>query len=121
MATFDPADRAAFIDGLVALVCFLEAHPEVPAPRLYDDNLIMHVFPDGDTDDERRAAVDSVAAGLGVTAAESQPGSGHYKFNVRFGPVTYCMVTISTERKASAARVPDRDAARLDDDAAVAA
>jgi hypothetical protein len=93
-----PADeRAAFIDGLLALACFLEAHPEAPAPRVYDDNLIMHVFPDGDTDDERRAAVDSIAAALGTTAEESRPGSGHYQFNVRFGPVTYCPVTIDKD------------------------
>ena len=116
MATFEPDDRAAFIDGLVALACFLEAHPKAPAPRAFDDNLIMHVFPDGDTDGERRAAVDSAAATLG-TAAESRPGSSHYLFNVRFGPVTYCMVTIASEPT----QLVGSDAARLVDDAAVAA
>jgi hypothetical protein len=93
-----PADeRAAFIDGLLALACFLEAHPEAPVGGAYDDKVILHVFPDGDTDDERRAAVDSIAAALGTTAEESRPGSGHYQFNVRFGPVTYCPVTIDKD------------------------
>ena len=121
MSTLDPDDRAAFIDGLLALACFLEAHPGAPVSRAFDDALIMHVFPDGDTDNECRAAVDSAAAALGTTAGESRPGSRHYLFNLRFGPVTYCMVTISTEQTASTARVLDRDATRLDDDAAVAA
>jgi hypothetical protein len=113
-------DRAAFIDGLVALACYLEAHPEAPAPRAHEDNVIMHVFPDGDTDDERRAAVDSTAAVLGATAGESRTGSGHYLFNVRFGPVTYCVVTISTGQTATAARDLDHDSITADD-AAVAA
>ena len=121
MSTQDPDDRAAFIDGLVALACFLEAHPEAPAPRLYDDNLIMHVFPDGDTDDERRAAVDAIAAALGATAADSRPGSGHYQFSLRFGPVTYRVLAISSERRAMTERVPGRDTADLGDNAAVAA
>jgi hypothetical protein len=118
VSSFNPDDRAALIDGLVALACFLEAHPEAPTPRAFDDNVIMHVFPEGDTDDERRALVDSAAAALGATAGEARPGSGHYLFNLRFGPVTYCMVTIST---ATAAPDLERDSITLDDDATVAA
>jgi hypothetical protein len=87
-------DRAAFMDGLLALACFLEAHPEALVPPVYDGTVILHVFPGGDTNDERRAAVDSIAAALGTTAAESRPGSGHYQFNVQFGPVTYRVLAI---------------------------
>ena len=98
----NPADdRAAFIDGLVALACFLEAHPEAPVPSAYDDKVTLHVFPDGDTDDERRAAVDSTAAALGTTAGESRPGSGHYQFSLRFGPVSYLVVTIDKDPAAA--------------------
>lgn len=103
----NPADdRAALIDGLVALACFLEAHPEAPVPHVYadGDNVVMHVFPDGDTDDERRAVVDSAAEALNATPGESRPGSGHYQFSLRFGPVTYCMVTISREQTAKTAQ-----------------
>ena len=109
MTSTDLDDRAAFIDGLVALACFLEAHPEAPVDRAYDDKVILHVFPDGDTNDERRAGVDSAAAALGQVAEESRPGSGHYQFNLRFGPVTYCVVTI------------DKDTTRLEGVAPVAA
>jgi hypothetical protein len=119
VASFNPDDRAALIDGLLSLACFLEARPDVPAPRLFDDVVVVHVFPDGDTDTERRAVVDSTAAALGVTAAESRPGSGHYLFSLRFGPVTYCMVTISAEQTAETARA--LDAARPGDSAQVAA
>lgn len=101
--TTNPNDRAAFIDGLLSLACFLEAHPEAPVGGAYDDKVILHVFPDGNTDDERRAAVDSTAAALGTVAGESRPGSGHYQFNLRFGPVTYSVLSI------------DEDTARLDD------
>jgi hypothetical protein len=90
-------ERAAFIAALLDLACFLEAHPEAPVGSAYDDKVILHVFPDGDTDDERRAAVDSTALVLGQVAAESRPGSGHYMFNLRFGPVTYSVLTIDKE------------------------
>jgi hypothetical protein len=100
-------ERAAFVDGLLALACFLEAQPKAPVGSAYDDKVILHVFPDGGSDDERRAAVDSTAAALGQVAGESQPGSGHYQFSLRFGPVTYCVVTIDkdTARPARAALV----------------
>ena len=103
-------DRAALIAGLLDLACFLEAHPDAPGPYLHEDTVIVHVFPDGDTDAERRAAVDLAAAALGTTAGESRPGSGHYLFNLRFGPVTYCMVTISSEQTAETAQDLDCEA-----------
>lgn len=107
--TTDPTDdRAAFIDGLVALACFLEAHPEAPVDRAYDGHTAVHVFPDGDTDADRRAAVDSAAASLGVTAAY-RPGSRQYVFELQFGPFTYCVVAI------------DHETARLESVAPVAA
>jgi hypothetical protein len=90
----DADDRAAFIDGLLALACFLEAHPDVPVPGNYRDTLKLIVFPDGDTDDDKRAGVDAVAVMLGVTA-EDPRDIGQYCAALRFGPVTYeaCAIT----------------------------
>lgn len=121
MSTTSTEDRAAFIAGLLDLACFLEAHPDAPTPYLYDDSMVVNVFPDGDTDDERRAAVDSAAAALGTAAGESRLGSDHYLFSLRFGPVTYCMVAIPTGRTAATARDLDHDSNTRDDDAQVAA
>jgi hypothetical protein len=84
----DTADRAAYIDGLLSLACFLEAHPDVPVPPAYGGAVKLMVFPDGATDDEQRAGVDAVAAVLGVPADEPN-GSGHYCAGLAFGPVMY--------------------------------
>ena len=86
MSTLNPDDRAALIDGLLALACFLEAHPEAPVPERYDDAMIVHVFPDGDTDDERRAAVDSAVAACSASPPGDRDGQGHYKRSTRVRP-----------------------------------
>jgi hypothetical protein len=90
----DADNRTAFIDGLLALACFLEAHPDVPVPGNYRDTLKLIVFPGGDTDEEKRAGVDDVAVMLGVTA-EDPRDIGQYCAALRFGPVTYeaCAIT----------------------------
>ena len=49
------------------------------------------MFPDGDTDDERRAGVDQAAGVLGVRAADR---GGHYRASRLFGPVEYVAVMI---------------------------
>ena len=119
MSSTTPDDRAALIDGLLALACFLEAHPDVPVPESYHAQYIS-VIPDG-TEDERRAAVDAAAAALGVVAADPR-GCGHYKAIRMFGPVGYEIFTISAAARArSDAQDSYRDSVRLDDHSAAAA
>jgi hypothetical protein len=55
------------------------------------------MFPDGDTDNERRAGVDQAAGVLGVQAADR---GGHYRASRRFGPVEYVAVMIPREDRA---------------------
>jgi hypothetical protein len=119
MSSTNADDRAGLIDGLLALACFLEAHPDVPVPDSHTAQQIS-VIPDG-TDDEQRAAVDAAAAALGVTAAETRPGSGHYKAVRMFGRVAYEMFAISKAAATRhAAQDSYRDSIRLDDDSAAA-
>src|SRR5690242_17566984 len=54
------ADRAAWVAGLRDLAEFLAAHPDVPVPPGYHSDGIT-VFPEGGSDDDRRAAVDQAA------------------------------------------------------------
>jgi hypothetical protein len=91
------AARAAWVTGLRELADFLEGHPDVPVPPAYHEGVI-HEFPDGETDAERRAGVDRAAGAMGVPAAETR--GGHYKASVRFGPVAYEVVAIPSERRA---------------------
>jgi hypothetical protein len=113
------ADRAALVAGLRALAAFLAAHPDVPVPQSYHVQDITF-FPDGSTDDERRAAVDLIGHALGVPAADPH-GHGHYQAERAFGPVAYRALTISTAATARAdARNSYADVIRLDDAAAAA-
>jgi hypothetical protein len=96
------ASRAAWVAGLRDLAGFLEGHPDVPVPPAYF-NQVIDEFPDGDTDDERRAAVDRAAEAMGVSAAETR--GGHYKASVHFGPVGYQVVAIPAERPAAVSAV----------------
>jgi hypothetical protein len=96
------ANRAAWVAGLRDLADFLEGHPDVPVPPAYHSQVIDE-FPDGDTDDERRAGVDRAAEAMGVPAAETR--GGHYKASVRFGPVGYEVVAIPSERRAEVSGV----------------
>jgi hypothetical protein len=82
--------RAAFIAGLRDLADYLTAHEDVPTP---DYSSLLHAFPDGDSNDERRAAVDAAAAVLGTDTAE-RPNSRQYYAERKFGPITYSVVTI---------------------------
>jgi hypothetical protein len=91
-------DRAALIAGLRGLADFLAEHPDAPVPPAYPETCIT-VFPDGDTDDERRAGVDDAAAVLDSPAADPA-GSGHYTAARKFGPVTYEVLAISDARRA---------------------
>jgi hypothetical protein len=91
------ADRAAWVTGLRELADFLARHLDVPVPPAWHEGVI-HEFPDGDTDAERRAGVDRAAEAMGVPAAETS--GGHYKASVRFGPLAYEVVAIPAERRA---------------------
>ena len=91
------ADRAAWVAGLRDLADFLAAHPDVPVPPAYHDQGIT-VFPEGGTDDERRAGVDRAAGVLGVRAAETR--GGHYRASRSFGPVTFDVVVIPSADQA---------------------
>ena len=90
IVTADEGNRAGFIDGLRDLADYLAAHEDVPVPD-YPETL--HAFPDGDSNDERRAAVDAAAAVLGTDTAE-RPNSRQYYAERTFGPLTYSVVTI---------------------------
>jgi hypothetical protein len=96
------ANRAAWVAGLRDLAGFLEGHPDVPVPPAYHE-AVIHEFPDGDTDEQRRAGVDQAAEAMGVPAAETR--SGHYKASLRFGPVGYEIVAIPAERRAAVSGV----------------
>lgn len=82
-------DRTAFIAGLSDLADYLSAHPDVPTPRHLSP---LNVFPEGTSNDERRAAVDAAAAVFGTATLDR--GNGHYLTDREFGPVTYCVITI---------------------------
>jgi hypothetical protein len=112
-------DRAAFVAGLRAVADFLEANPAVPVPQSYHRQDITF-FPDGDTDDQRRAAVDLIACAMGVPAADPD-GYGHYRAERMFGPVAYRALMISTAARTRAdARDSYADVIRLDDQAVAA-
>ena len=83
----DPCQRARLIAGLVDLAVFLEANPDVPAPRYTD----MLVFPSGGADADRCAEIDVIAARIG---AEARDEYGHYVTGRQFGPVHYRAVAI---------------------------
>jgi hypothetical protein len=86
-----PEHRARFIAGLRELADYLDTHGDVPVPDY--PHLLVHV--DGGSDAEERQAVDAAARGLGTRAAESLPGSGHYKARRDFGPLKYEVLAIS--------------------------
>jgi hypothetical protein len=107
-------DRAAFVAGLRALARFLAAHPDVPVPESYHTQDFT-VFPDGDTDDEKRAAVDATAAVLGVVP-DDHGGRGHYKAVRRFGPVAYETFFVSAAYRARSDALDSyRDAITVDE------
>jgi hypothetical protein len=88
MTYSDPTERTALISGLRALADYLESNPEVPAP-IY---ATVHTFPtDGDWA-AMRAAIDAIAAPLGVIPHLT--GGGHYVATRSFGPVEYRAVAI---------------------------
>jgi len=109
--------RAALIAGLRDLADFLEVNPAMPVPSRFTPQTIS-VVPDGDTDDERRAVVDRVAAVLGTKTYDDH---GHYGTGRKFGPVEYRAFAISEAAWADhAARNSYNGSIRLDDEAVAA-
>jgi hypothetical protein len=104
------ADRAVWVAGLRGLADFLAAHPDVPVPPAYHTQS-FHVFPDGESDAERRAEIDRVAAALGVPAAES--GAGHYRAALSFGPAEYLAVALPSADQAEDPTAVTPDAAAV--------
>ena len=88
MTHADYTERAVLIGGLRSLADYLESNPQVPAP-VYST---VHTFPSDDEWAEMRAAIDAVAARLGVIAHLT--GGGHYVATRSFGPVEYRAVAI---------------------------
>ncbi|MFI7618263.1 hypothetical protein ACIBP6_44295 [Nonomuraea terrae] len=89
--------RRAFINGLLNLAIFLEAHPDVPVPLA---SVAIRAFPAKGTDDEMRAEVDRVA---GLLGREIDPGHlpyGHYMTGIEFGPVHYEFTAILAAARA---------------------
>lgn len=116
MSTLNPDDRAAFIDGLVALACFLEAHPDVPVPSY---GAKIYVTTCG-SDDESVATVDAAAAVLGA-AASWNGTSTHYDVACAFGPVKYGVIAITRAHMAAYDARHSYDGSVRVDDAAAAA
>jgi hypothetical protein len=81
-------ERCRLIDGLRAVVQFLQDHPDVPAPCWVD----ILVFPPDGLDEEKRAEIDVIASRIGAEASES--AGSHYSCSVSFGPVEYRAVAI---------------------------
>jgi hypothetical protein len=92
----DPCQRARLIAGLFDLAVFLEANPDVPAPRYTD----MLAFPSEGADADRCAEIDAIAARIG---AEAHHEYGHYVADRQFGPVHYRAVAIPHDHDAEGA------------------
>lgn len=95
MATTNPDERAAFVDGLLALARFLEAHPDMPVPSF---GTSIYVSTHG-TDEEDERTVDEAAAVFGVTASWNGTSS-HYDASRSFGPVEYQVGSITSAHMA---------------------
>jgi hypothetical protein len=95
VSTLDPDERAAFIEGLVTLACFLEAHPDMPVPS-YGTSIYVSTH---GTDEEDERTVDQAAAVFGVTASWNGTET-HYDASRAFGPVLYQVGSITSAHMA---------------------
>lgn len=93
----DNDPRTALIAGLRDMADFLEANPDIPTPQTHP---VLHYFPDGETDADKRDGVDKIAAYLGSPVDLSHIRHGHYVTGIAFGPVRYEAVAISAEARA---------------------
>ncbi|MGI5286565.1 hypothetical protein ACQEVF_24950 [Nonomuraea polychroma] len=82
--------RTDLINGLLDLAAFLEAHPEVPV----SSHVVVHHFPEYDSDADMRAEIDQIAAHVGSRIDFEDSPYGHYATTVCFGPVEYRAVAV---------------------------
>jgi hypothetical protein len=94
----EPSARAQVISGMREAADYLDQHPAVPVS---EHGWTLLSFPDRDSDDAGHAAVDEVAAVLGVTVRDDTPSGGHYRAVKSFGPVTYEFVHVSSGSRAA--------------------
>lgn len=88
----NPTDRRqAVIDGLRSLADFLTENPDLPIDGSHGFQYSVSAF--FDTEAERRAEVERIAALLGVTPVDDD----HYVANRFFGPIEYRTVAIPEE------------------------
>lgn len=88
------ATREEFIQALQDLADYLTANPDVPVPKYSSE---ISVIPDGDSDETKRAAVDAIAAQLGV---EARMHGAAYLCELRFGPIQYRAFTHTAQHMA---------------------
>lgn len=91
----DTEKRGRLITGLRDLADFLEARPEVPAPRSVD----VFVFPLSTTDDEIKREIDSIAALIGSNVDDGTAEHRHYVSTRNFGAVQYRAVAIPSSSR----------------------
>jgi hypothetical protein len=89
-------ERRELIKGLYRLAAWVADRPDLPVPRMEARVSTL----DEATWDDQRAAVDRVAAALGVTA-EYGAGGHHYTAESYFGPARFVAVAITAERLAA--------------------
>ncbi|MEW9549697.1 hypothetical protein [Nonomuraea sp. NPDC050783] len=88
--------RTAFINGLLALAAFLEAHPDLPVPP----SATVHHFPGQAGDAAQRAEIDHIAALLGSDIDHEDSPYDHYATSCRFGPIEYRAVAVLAAARA---------------------
>ncbi|WP_066361068.1 hypothetical protein [Herbidospora mongoliensis] len=88
--------HSALIGGLRDLADFLDANPAVPVPST---EITITVYPTRADDEEMRAVVDTMAAGLGAEINPNDLPYGHYSTCRNFGPVQYGAVAIMREAR----------------------
>ncbi|GAA2846674.1 hypothetical protein GCM10010517_03430 [Streptosporangium fragile] len=93
----DTDRRTAFITGLRDLAAFLEANPELPAPKA---STLVTYFPDHATDAEMCAEIDRIAALCGTGIDADFLPYGHYVTTLSFGPVRYEATAILADARA---------------------
>lgn len=102
-------ERNEYIEGFRGLADWLEQHPDVAVPP-YTTQIQISTT---DDDDANCRAVDAFALASG---AEPQwnPEGVHYKAQVQFGPIEYCIVAVTKAHMADY-----REATRLGEEALV--
>jgi hypothetical protein len=93
-----PSARARVINGLREAAGYFDRHPAVPVS---EHGWTLLSFPVRDSDDAGRAAVDEVAATLGVSARDDTADGGHYRAVKSFGLITYEFVHVSSGYQAA--------------------